>query len=150
AVQALQALEREIRSGAVDPADRRSLEGALYSRVLNSPNLAELTLTRAQRTGFDAEGEMVREPRGREQLSVYRVLDRDAEGGRLVTRRVASDGARWSVSLRDRAPGSGLLDVPWRTLPSTEGGDPTEEPTFTTPASRRLYGDEVWSDLHWS
>ena len=111
AVHALQALEREIRSGAVDPADLRSLEGALYSSVLNSPNLAELTLTRAQRTGFDAEGTMVREPQGRAQLSVYRVLDRDTDGGRLVTRRVAAEGARWSVSVRDRAPGSGLLDV---------------------------------------
>ena len=150
AVHALQALEREIRSGAVDPADLRSLEGALYSSVLNSPSLAELTLTRAQRTGFDAEGAMVREPQGRAQLSVYRVLDRDTDGGRLVTRRVAAEGARWSVSLRDRAPGSGLLDMPWRMLPSSEGGDPTEEPTFSTPASQRLYGQEVWSDLHWS
>ena len=55
---------------------------------------------------------MVRAPAGREQLSVYRVLDRVNEGGRLVTRRVAADGGRWSVSVRDRAPGSGLLDVP--------------------------------------
>jgi len=150
AVESLQALEREIRSGTVDPADPRSLEGALYSRVLNSPNLAELTLTRARRTGFDAEGVMVLETRGREQLSVYRVLDRDVEGGRLVTRGVASAGGRWMVSLRDRAPGSGLLDVPLRVERAAEAGDPTEEATFTTPASRRLYGEEVWSDLHWS
>jgi adenylate cyclase len=92
----------------------------------------------------------VRERGGREQLSVYRVLDGDVEGGRLVTRRVAADGARWSVAVRDRAAGSGLLDTPLRALPSPAAGDPTEEPTFTTPASRRLYGEEVWSDLHWS
>jgi adenylate cyclase len=149
AVESLQALEREIRSGAVDPADPRSLEGALYSRVLNSSSLAELTLTRARRTGFDAEGAIMLEAQGREQLSVYRVLDRDVEGGRLVTRGVASARGRWSVSLRDRVPGSGLLDVPLR-VERAEAGDPTEEATFTTPASRRLYGEEVWSDLHWS
>jgi adenylate cyclase len=28
--------------------------------------------------------------------------------------------------------------------------DPTEEMTFATPASQRLYGEVVWSDLHWS
>ncbi|HEV7498613.1 MAG TPA: adenylate/guanylate cyclase domain-containing protein, partial [Vicinamibacteria bacterium] len=150
AAQALQALEREIRSGAVDPADARALEGALYSAVLNGPNLAELTLTRARSSGFDAEGAMVRAPAGREQHSVYRVLDRVNEGGRLVTRRVASEGGRWSVSVRDRAPGSGLLDVPLRALSAADGGDPTEEATFVTPASQRLYGEEVWSDLHWS
>jgi len=150
AAHSLEALEREIRSGTVDPADGRSLEGALYSRVLNSPNLAELTLTRARSSGFDAEGAMVRAPAGREQLSVYRVLDRVNEGGRLVTRKVASEGGRWTVSVRDRPPGSGLLDAPLRPLPAADVGDPTEEATFTTPASQRLYGEEVWSDLHWS
>jgi hypothetical protein len=134
----------------VDPADPRSLEGALYSRVLNGPNLAELTLTRARSSGFDAEGAMVRAPAGREQLSVYRVLDQVNEGGRLVTRKVAAEGGRWSVSVRDRAPGSGLLDAPLRPRPAADVGDPTEEATFTTPASQRLYGEEVWSDLHWS
>ena len=149
AQQALQALERDIRSGAVDPAEPRSLEAALYSRVLNTPNLEELTLTRARRGGFDAEGALVREPGGREQLSVYRVLDGNEEGGRLVTRKVSPDGPRWRVAVRDRPPGAGLLDTPLRVLPPP-GADPTEELTFTTPASRRLYGDEVWSDLHWS
>src|SRR5438552_4241950 len=149
AQQALQALEREIRSGAGDPADPRSLEAALYSRVLNTPNLEELTLTRARRAGFDAEGALVRERAGREQLSVHRVLDGDAEGGRLVTRKVFPEGLRWRVALRDRPPGTGLLETPLRVLPPP-GADPTEELTFTTPASRRLYGDEVWSDLHWS
>ncbi|HEU0093926.1 MAG TPA: adenylate/guanylate cyclase domain-containing protein [Vicinamibacteria bacterium] len=149
AQQALEALERDIRSGAVDPAEPRSLEAALYSRVLNTPNLEELTLTRARRGGFDAEGALLREAGGREQLSVYRVLDGDAEGGRLVTRKVSPDGPRWRVAVRDRPPGAGLLDTPLRVLPPP-GADPTEELTFTTPASRRLYGDEVWSDLHWS
>src|SRR5712691_1854425 len=109
AQQALQALERDIRSGAVDPAEPRSLEAALYSRVLNTPNLEELTLTRARRGGFDAEGALRREPGGREQLSVYRVLDGEAEGGRLVTRKVSPDGPRWRVAVRDRPPGAGLL-----------------------------------------
>ncbi len=149
AQQALEALERDIRSGAVDPAEPRSLEAALYSRVLNTPNLEELTLTRARRGGFDAEGALLREAGGREQLSVYRVLDGDAEGGRLVPRKVSPDGPRWRVAVRDRPPGAGLLDTPLRVLPPP-GADPTEELTFTTPASRRLYGDEVWSDLHWS
>ena len=154
AVEALQALEREIRSGAVDPGDPRSLEAALFSRVLNTPNLEELTLTRARRAGFGPDGAMLREPGGREQLSVYRVLeggvDGNKDGGRLVTRKVSADGTRWTVAVRDRPSGAGLLEVPLRTLPAAVGGDPTEEATFTTPASRPLYGEEVWSDLHWS
>jgi adenylate cyclase len=80
---------------------------------------------------------------------VYRVLDGDVEGGRLVTRKVSPEGPRWRVALRDRPPGSGLLEAPLR-VQASEAADPTEELTFTTPASRRLYGDEVWSDLHWS
>jgi adenylate cyclase len=150
AAEALQSLERDVRSGAVEPGDPRALEAVLYSHVLNTPNLEELTLTRARRAGFDGEGGIVRERGGREQLSVYRVLDRDNEGGRLVTRRVVADGEGWTVSLRDRGPGSGLLDVPWRALPAGQARDPTDEPTFTTPASRRFSGEEVWSDLHWS
>jgi adenylate cyclase len=148
AEQALQALEREIRSGTVDPPSRRSLEAALFSRVLNTPNLAELTLTRARRSGFADDGAMVLEPGGHEQVSVYRVLEGGAD--RLVTRVVSREGSDWRLAVRDRPPGSGLLDVPMSVVASEDAVDPTRHPTFTTPASRGLYGEMVWSDLHWS
>ena len=47
AAQAVEALERDIRSGTIDPDQARALEAALFSAVLNAPELAELTLTRA-------------------------------------------------------------------------------------------------------
>jgi adenylate cyclase len=147
AEQSLEALERDIRSGTVDASDRRSLEAALFSHVLNTPNLAELTLTRARRAGFADDGAIVLEPAGREQISVYRVLEGGAD--RLVTRVVSQAGAEWNVAVRDRRAGSGLLDTPMTSTKSA-AADPTEHPTFATPASRALYGEVVWSDLHWS
>jgi adenylate cyclase len=147
AVEALEALEREIRSGTVDPSDARSLEAALFSRVLNTPSLAELTLTRARRSGFGDDGTMVLERGGREQVSVYRVLAGGAD--RLVTREVSRRGSDWQVAVRDRPSGSGLRDAPL-TVVKEEVADPTSHLTFATPASRRLYGEVVWSDLHWS
>jgi adenylate cyclase len=148
APEAIEDLEREIRSGTLDPADTRSLEAALYAQVLNTPHLAELTLTRARKTGFDADGAIQLAPAGRTQLSVYRVLG--GGGDRLLTRETLQERSRWPVRLRDRPAGSGLLGVPLAVAPAEEATDPTDHPTFTTPASRRLYGDVVWSDLHWS
>jgi adenylate cyclase len=147
AQQAVEALEREIRSGTVNPSDPTSLEAALFSRVLNTPNLAELTLTRARRQGFDGAGAVVLDGDGRGQVSVYRVLE---GGDRLVTRVVSQHGGAWTVALRDRPPGSGLLDAPMAVTKSEAAVDPTRHATFTTPASRTLSGEVVWSDLHWS
>jgi adenylate cyclase len=147
AEQALRGLERQIRSGAVDPDESRSLETALFSQVLNTPDLAELTLTRARRGGFADDGTILLEPGGRGQVSVYRVLEGGAD--RLVTKEVAQERMGWRVAMRDRRPGGGLLDAPLRFSPS-EAADPTTHATFTTPASLDLYGDVVWSDLHWS
>src|SRR5262249_26885965 len=55
---AVEAREREIRSGALDPGDTRALETALSSAVLNTPDLDELPLPRARRIGegFDDAG----------------------------------------------------------------------------------------------
>jgi adenylate cyclase len=145
---AVHALEREIRSGVVDPADTGSLEAALFSHVLNTPNLAELTLTRALARGFDAEGALELEPGGRAQVSVFRVIE--GEAGRLVTREVSQEGSSWRVAVRDRPADSGLRDVPLSVMRSEETIDPTKHATFTTPASQRLHGEVVWSDLHWS
>ena len=148
AQDAIEDLEREIRSGTVDPADTRSLEGALFAQVLNTPHLAELTLTRAHKTGFAEDGAIELAPAGRTQVSVYRVLEKGSD--RLLTRETAQDRGVWRVTVRDRPPGSGLLGAPLRAASGEAAADPTGHPTFTTTASRRLYGDVVWSDLHWS
>src|SRR5712691_6821304 len=123
AQEALEDLEREIRSGTVDPADTRSLEAALFAQVLNTPHLSELTLTRARKTGFDADGAILLVPAGRTQVSVYRVL---ASGDdRLLTRETAQERGRWQVLVRDRPAGSGLLGVPLAAAPAEEATDPT-------------------------
>ena len=151
AAQAVEALERDIRSGTIDPDQARGLEAALFSAVLNAPELAELTLTRAQGRGFGPDRALqLGGETGRWQLSVYRVLDGDQS--RLVTRRTSRQGRRWVVELRDRPPDAGLLDAPLSlsTAETASARAPTEHATFTTPASESLYGDVVWSDLHWS
>src|SRR6266496_1128051 len=127
AEQALEALEREIRSGTVDPSDTHALEAALFSHVLNAEHLAELTLTRARRRGFAAGGAIDLEADGRSQISVYRVLD--APAGRLVTREVAQERARWRLAVRDRPSDAGLLDAPLSVSSSDREADPTEHPT---------------------
>ncbi|HUG53380.1 MAG TPA: hypothetical protein VMR21_07260, partial [Vicinamibacteria bacterium] len=148
AQQAVEALERQIRSSAIDPGDGRSLEAALFSAVLNSPDLAELTLTRARGRGFGPDGTLETEVDGRGQLSVYRVLDGGSD--RLVTRALSHDGRRWRMAVRDRPPHSGLLEAPLVDARMPDVEDPTAHLTFATPASERLYGQVVWSDLHWS
>jgi adenylate cyclase len=147
AEQAVEALEREVRAGAVDPADDRAVERALFAAMLNTPSLAELTLTRARRTGFAPDGAIAIAPDGRTQVSVYRVLEGDA--GRLVTRITSPRGGQWQVAVRDRPPSAALDEVPLRPTAGA-AGDPTAHLTFLTPASRDLSGRMVWSDLHWS
>jgi len=150
--EAVEALEREIRSGTLDPADTAALEAALYAHVLNAPDLAELTLTRARSASpeFAPDGAIRLQADGRSQVSVYRVLDASGEGGRLVTREVVPEDGGWRTILRDRPPDAGLLDAPLRKEAARDATDPTIHPTFTTTASRDLYGTVVWSDLHWS
>jgi adenylate cyclase len=148
AQDAVLGLERALRSGAVDPDDPTALEAALFTAVLNAPDLDELTMTRARDRGFDDDGQLLLEDGGRWQLAVHRL--RAGEGSRLVTRRIFSKGGIWRAEVRDRPRDGGFASAPLLPRDSEDCKDPTDHLTFQTTASRRLYGDLVWSDLHWS
>jgi hypothetical protein len=57
AQRALENVEREIRSGSVDVDDPLCVESALFDEVIDRPRLAEVTLTRATRHGYDERGD---------------------------------------------------------------------------------------------
>ena len=139
AEKALLDLEREIRSGTCEVEEPLSLEASLFSVVLNNPDLSEVTLTHAPRPGSGEGGPVW-------QISVFRE-DPDA-GSPIVTRRTAAQGGRFVSELRSRPPDGGLFDTPLRRQPGA-APDPTQDPTFTTPAEAR-YGHLVWTDISWS
>ena len=134
---------RDLRAGAVDPDDEKALEVALFTRLENAPQLAEVTFTRAEVLGYDNQGEAQLAPRGRFQLSAFRTSD-----GRVVTRwtRQASHG--FTVQARERAPGGGFASAPF--MDHGPGPDPTEHSTFTVPMVKQNLGRTLWSDLHYS
>ncbi|MBI3543746.1 MAG: cache domain-containing protein, partial [Deltaproteobacteria bacterium] len=118
-------IEREISEHLLDPRELQELENALRVQILGNENLSELTFTYGRAQGFDEEGELVLAPEPRGRISVYR-----DETGVVVERIQQKKG--------------GFL------LGKTPVPDPTEHPTFTTPASRDFYGKPLWSDLHWA
>jgi len=83
ASRAVHDVEQSIRLGVADPDLATSVESALFAEVVRNPRLAEVTFTRAQRDGFDAEGEPVIAQSGR--VAAMRVADERDDFG-LVDR----------------------------------------------------------------
>src|SRR5688572_25983199 len=69
----LTSLERVTESGAVDVDDTRALEIQLFTLLLNSPRLHEVTFTRAVLLGYERDGRPRLEPARGQQVSVFRV-----------------------------------------------------------------------------
>jgi len=136
-------VEQSIRLGVADPDVPASIESALFAGLSRNPHLAEVTFTRAERDGFDGDGEAVLAPAGRWQVSLVRT-----DGGPLVTRATRPEGSGFSLELRERAEGGGLLSAPFR--PRGGAPDPTEHLTFRTAASRDYDGVPIWTDLSYA
>jgi adenylate cyclase len=130
---AIDEFEREVQGGLVRPSDPASAERALLGAATRRPDLAEAAFTWGTVAGRDDEGHVVLEPDGRGQVAVLR-----GAGGALRVRRTARRGDDFVAVVA-------AADEPVREGPA---GDPTEHPTFVTPASSAFAGRTVWSDLH--
>jgi adenylate cyclase len=139
-------VERKIQIGLCDPRDPKSVEAALFAMAVDRPGLDGISLTQGRALGFDENGRLMLAPEGRWQMAVYRSTPEP--GSALHSAWVRMEGKGFVGDERRRKPAEGLLSasfVPTRTSMK----DPTEHPTFITPASRVHFTGSrpVWSDL---
>ena len=123
------------------------METAFFTKLIEHPDLAEISLTIAKRTGSDESSGITLAEEGRECLRVYRL---PAEPTRVLSQHVFRIKGKFVSERRLRPLDGGLRSVPWSLEADAAPGDPTLEPTFTTPASGAFYGKALWSDLHYS
>jgi len=137
-------LEQGVRLGAVVLSEPASEEAALFRAIVDHPRLSEVTITRAERTGFDANGDPTLATENRSQMSVLRT-----ETGAVVTRLVLQeDGAFVAEERKRRSPQDTFLAAPFALVGPAD--DPTAHPTFAVPASKDFDGRVLSSDLHWA
>jgi adenylate cyclase len=139
---ALDNLEHALTSGAVDRRDARALEGLLYTQLLGSPHVAEVTFSAAVLTGF-AAGEPTFAPDGRFQLSVFRRAD-----GAVATRNTAPGGGGFVA--REQVLDHAARFAVRSAIASFSAPDPTIHPTFLGSVALGPEGGTLWSDLHYS
>jgi adenylate cyclase len=142
-------VERAFASGLVSSDDRGALEALLYTELLGSVRLAEVSFTAARplQGGLSEPVPGESEPLaadGRYQVSVFWSAD-----GRLSTQLTERDDTgyverRWYREPDDR---SFRRDGAPQLRP---GSDPTLHPTFVASIAREQEGRPVWSDLHFS
>ncbi|HEX4417730.1 MAG TPA: adenylate/guanylate cyclase domain-containing protein [Kofleriaceae bacterium] len=149
-------LERRLAAGDCAPGDPVAVESCLYAGAAANANLSEVTFTAARRVGFTAQGAPVLAPEGRWQVSVFR--ETAARDTRICTRRTEPGAAGgFAATTRCRAPERVLLDAPAAPTPAeirspvpATADDPTQHPTFQTPASRAVAAGLVWTDLSYA
>jgi adenylate cyclase len=126
----------QLAAGALRPDDPGRLEAALRSIVQTNDNLAEATLTYADRLQYTKGAEFPDVIGSRGQFSVYRAGDAT---NRIITRRVFTQAGGFVADVQDDG-----------TTLRQPAADPTDHPTFQTLVWKERYGKKVWSDLHWS
>jgi len=146
ATGSLEAIERALYTGALRGDTPDSVEAWLFSELLDHPTLSDITLTRADGLGFEADGRVRVAPGGRWQISVFRASS--DPGSEVVTRRIWPVDGTFFSDVRRRPRGGGLLGTPFDRGAAVP--DPTDHPTFQTTASRSNRGKAIWSDLSWS
>ncbi len=146
AESSLRDVEMQAGSGALRVDDILSVERALFSLLLSSPGLSEVTITGARKIADDPEPRFA--PEGRWQVSVYR---EGGESPRIVTRHSHQHGRDFVVDLRRRPPGSYELLAAPLVRADAKGEDPSEHLTFTTTVAHQRHSpDPLWTDLHYS
>jgi adenylate cyclase len=143
----VRSLERQIQLGLWDPADPKSVEAALFSAVLDHPGLAGASITVGRAVGWEDDGRMLLAPADRWQITVYR--EGLEAGGALQTAWVRAGQGSFVLDVWRRRPGDGLHEAVHDPAAARKVVDPTDDPTFITPASRPHYesGRTLWSDL---
>ena len=146
APEALAAFQRQLTLNLVNPDDQAGVEAALFALLLAEKNIGEVTFTRADQTGFDAQGGIELAPEPRWQLSVVRSTT-TGNGEYFWSRRVYGENAGFLADRRVLESGGSSSATPEA---KASASDPTSHLTFATPASQDLQGQLLWSDLHWS
>jgi adenylate cyclase len=143
-----ESFQAAVATQVFDPKDQTALETLLFSLLLMNGNLSEISLTYGEKTGYDAEGNILLASMGRGEMILYRTK---GENGPIDTRFTYQKNGVWTVDTRLRSAKNDLFGAPM--TQETAGGavtDPTAHPTFATPANARYGGKALWSDLHWS
>lgn len=136
--------EQQAKFGIVDLKKTDSIQAGLLSLLLADENISEASLTYADKTGFDADGNIQVNRSSAGEVSVFR----SSTNGEFIVRHTWFDGTRF-VSESRAVQGAGPAETP----PIGQGttvADPTAHPTFRTTASKDFYGQLLWTDLHWS
>jgi adenylate cyclase len=122
-------VEQGLRTEAIDARTPDAVEAPLFALLLDHPNIADVTLTTADRW----------------QVSLFRVSP--VPGAPIDTRTVERDGDGFVARVRARGPG-GKVSV--GVVTRERATDPTAHPTYETTVSPGIYGKAIWSDLHYS
>ncbi len=136
--------EKQVGYRLIDPRTPDSVQAGLLSLLLANNDLSEVSLTYADSTGFETNGDIRLVPASAGQVMVVRsAIDRQ-----FIVRRTRFDGTRFisesrmiqGLARNEAAPFEREDPCP----------DPTIHPTFQTPAQKGFYGQLLWTDLHWS
>lgn len=142
----LESLRAQAKGGVFDADDPRDVERALFSEILANPDLAEVTLTRANETA--TEPDVVFAAAGRWQVSVLREA---REPGTILTTHTHAAGSEFVRDERTRAPGELALRAGRCARLSGTVEDPTAHLTFLGTARHHRYSPSVlWTDLHYA
>ena len=140
---AVDAVERDLDRALARPDDRESMEAALFRQIAADPLLAEVSFIRADRVGYDAQGEIELAPKGRWQVSVSRA---GAGADSAILTRVVSPAAQgFEAGLRTRTWDAEFPEG--KLVPAGPAPDPTTHLTFRSAASRATAGQPIWTDL---
>ncbi len=149
APDAVEQFQREVDHGLVDARDPVAVEPALFSLLLSTRDISEITFTYGNKIGFNEQGtlQLAATPRG--QVSVVRSLSPQGED-RFWSRHVRQENGVFVADRRELQAASRFSALPLRREAGEKIFDPTLHATFVTPARRDFSGQLLWSDLHWS
>ena len=135
-------VKHELQHGLIDINNRDALESALYAKVLNYPDISEVTFTHADAMGSNGR-ELLFAPDDRWQVSVYRG-DAIDNPGAILARRVSLGDKGYVADIRRRDTAD---SAPAQHAPAE---DPTTHSTFEVVTLRRFLHQPIWTDLHYS
>jgi len=135
--------EKQVKYGLIDFRRTDSVEQGLLSLLLANDNLSEATLTYANSTGFDQDGNLLTDQSSAGQVAVLR-----STTGQFVSRRTWFNGTRFVFQSTTLTPESTTRAT--SSTPVVPSVDPTAHPTFQTAINHFNYGQIISTDLHWS
>ena len=140
-------IEIAFKQELISQRNLERLESAIVAKLIERPGLAEISITFAKRSGKDKSDRIVLAEEGRESLNVYRLPGAPA---RLLSWHVFKEKELFVSERHQWLLNGGFGSAPWVRDAGATRGDPTDDPTFATPASSAFYGKALWSDLHYA